>query len=98
MESLRAQVACLHGRLGEQEHALAQSTRDIEHANAKQRRALRLAEDSAARAELAEKQLETTRLEHSRDKERLKRQEIAAIEAAGTLCVFVLARIMLPEG
>ena len=58
LESLRAQLACLHGRLAEQEHALAQSARDIEHANANQRRAQRKAEDSTARAELTEKQLE----------------------------------------
>ena len=81
LESLRMQLACLHGRLAEQEHALAQSARDIEHANAKQRRAQRQVEDSAARTELAEKQLEAARHEKSRAKERLDRQELAAIEA-----------------
>ena len=82
LESLRAQLACLHGRLGEQEHALAQSARDIEHANAKQRRAQRQAEDNASRADLAEKQLEVTRRELARSQERVERLELAAVAAA----------------
>eukprot|EP00966_Prymnesium_polylepis_P177612 4113401-Prymnesium_polylepis.1 len=83
LEELRAQLALLHGRLSEQEHALAQSARDIEHTNAKQRRAQRQAEDSNARAELAEKQLEAIRRELSRSKDRVERLELAAVATAG---------------
>ena len=58
---LRASLACQEGRVREQEEALSRATRDVEHANAKQRRAERQATESAERCEWLERKLEAAK-------------------------------------
>lgn len=83
VDELRVQLASVQGQLSEQEHALAQSLRDAELTQAKQRCEQRRAEDSLKRADLAEKQLDVMRKELARARDCIERLEVAAIQAAG---------------
>ena len=58
---LRASMACMQGRINEQEEALGRATRDQEHAAAKQRRADRLATEASEKAEYLERKLDVVR-------------------------------------
>ena len=82
---LRASMACMEGRLQEQEAALSQATRDGEMAAAQQRRAERLATELTERCEWLERKLEVAKRTGDSASENLERSSATARRAESEL-------------
>ena len=76
---LRATVACMEGRLQEQEAALGRATREAEHASAKQRRAERLAGEASERCEWLERKLDMAK--HAAEASAAQLEQYRSVEA-----------------
>ena len=79
---LRATVACMEGRLQEQEASLGRASREAEHAAAKQRRAERLAAESAERCEYLERKLDVAKRDADAAVVQIDRLQAAESQAA----------------
>lgn len=78
---LRASMACMEGRLQEQEAALGRATREAELSAAKQRRADRLASEATERSEWLERKLDVAKHAAEAGAAQLERHKVAEAHA-----------------